>query len=94
MQDASRRGANLPVPCYDADFETAPPKSGSGLEQLGIHKDGKLALLRGDGELERFRFKCLHRSGVQGGFFLRKKPLGRLRSVKSRIENAVVVTIL
>jgi hypothetical protein len=27
---------------------------------------------------------------VQGGFFLRKKPLGCQASVKSRIENAVV----
>jgi hypothetical protein len=27
---------------------------------------------------------------VQGGFFLRKKPLSFLASVKSRIENAVI----
>ena len=40
--------------------------------------------------LERFRFKCLHRSGVQGGFFLRKKPLGSIDSVKIRSETAVV----
>ena len=39
--------------------------------------------------LERFRFKCLHRSVVQGGFFLRKKPLGCIDSVKSRSEIAV-----
>jgi len=42
-----------------------------------------------DHSLERFRFKCLHRSGLQGGFFLRKKPLGSIDSVEIRSETAV-----
>ena len=39
--------------------------------------------------LEHFRFTYRHCNIVQGGFFLKKKPLGIPISVKSRIENAV-----
>ena len=40
-------------------------------------------------QLERFRFICCHLKIVQGGFFLRKKPLGIVVAVCTRIENAV-----
>jgi hypothetical protein len=30
---------------------------------------------------------------MEGGFFLRKKPLGCVDSVKSRIENAVMAAV-
>ena len=40
--------------------------------------------------LERFRFTCCHLKVAQDGFFLRKKPLGIVDSVSTRIENAVV----
>jgi hypothetical protein len=46
------------------------------------------------GMLERFRFTCRHCGSVQGGFFLRKKPLGFQVSVKSRIENAVAAVAM
>ncbi len=39
--------------------------------------------------LERFRFTHQHREDVEGGFFLRKKPLSRMDSVGSRSETAV-----
>jgi len=39
--------------------------------------------------LERFRFTYCHLEIVQGDFFLRKKPLGIVVSVCTRIENAV-----
>ena len=43
--------------------------------------------------LERFRFTYCHLKIVQGGFFLRKKPLGIVVSVCTRIESAVTLLL-
>jgi hypothetical protein len=43
-----------------------------------------------DSRPEHFRFTSLHQESMEGGFFLRKKPLRCVDSINSRIENAVV----
>jgi hypothetical protein len=39
--------------------------------------------------LEHFRFIYWHLDWVEGGFFLRKKPLGCMASANTRSENAI-----